>query len=92
MDIFEEAAEKIIKGQETIIGPIALEQARKVAGLKIDRVNHEVKLEGNKTEILGNLVGQYERLFGKTSVEVCREAVRTLMSKFPQNQIPSLLQ
>lgn len=91
MDIFEQAAKQIIIEQEAIIGPIALEQAKKVSGLTIDWEKHSVTFKGNKTEILNNLVEQYKKLFGKTSVEVCKEAIRSLLPDFPKNQLPSLL-
>lgn len=92
MDIFARIAEKIIEEQETIIGPVALEQARKVQGLKVDWVKHEVMVEGDKKSILENLVKQYEMLFGRASVEVCKDAVRDLLPKVPQKQRPQLLQ
>ena len=91
MDIFAQIAEKIIKEQETIIGPVALEQARKVSGLIINWEKHEVKLEGDKKEIVEKLVEQYEYLFGQASVEVCKDAVKNLLTKIPQDQRPQLL-
>ena len=91
MDIFAQMVEKIIQEQERIIGPVAVEQARKVQGLKVDWEKHEVVLEGNEKEIIEKLVEQYEFLFGRASVEVCKDAVKSLLSKVPQDQIPSLL-
>jgi len=92
MDIFAKIAEKIIREQEGIIGPVALEQARKVSGLIINWEKHEVKLEGDKKEIVEKLVEQYEYLFGQASVEVCKDAVKDLLPKIPQDQMPQLLQ
>ncbi len=89
MDVYEKAAEKIIREQENIIGPLALEQARKVAGLEVD--DHHVRFKGNKIETLERLVEQYRQLFGQTSVEVCKEATHPLFSELPPQQIPSLL-
>lgn len=91
MDIFAKLAEQIIKEQETIIGPIALEQANMVQGLKIDWRSHKVVLEGNKTQILEKLVDQYKTLFGQASVELCKEAVNRYRSQLPQDQLPSTL-
>lgn len=92
MDIFAQIAEKIIREQEGIIGPVALEQARKVVGLIINWPKHEVILEGDKKEIVEKLVQQYEHLFGQASVEVCKDAVKDLVSAIPQNQMPQFLQ
>lgn len=91
MDIFAQIAEKIIREQEGIIGPVALEQARKVPGLKINWPKHVVVLEGNKKEIIEKLVEQYEYLFGQASVEVCKDAVKKIIGEVPQDQIPQLL-
>jgi len=92
MDIFAKIAEKIIREQEGIIGPVALEQARKVSGLIINWEKHEVKIEGDKKEIVEKLVEQYEYLFGQASVEVCKDAVKGIISKIPQDQMPQFLQ
>ncbi len=91
MDIFGQMAEKIIKEQEEIIGPVALEQARKVTGLSVDMQKHEVTFSGNKTDILENLVEKYKELFGQASVEVCKDAVRSILSQIPKEQVPALL-
>ncbi|OGH15973.1 MAG: hypothetical protein A3C22_03230 [Candidatus Levybacteria bacterium RIFCSPHIGHO2_02_FULL_37_10] len=91
MDILEQAAEKIITEQEKIIGPIALEQAKKVPGLTADLQKHEVKIEGNQKEILQKLVEQYQHLFGQASVEVCKDAVRNIIKQVPSDKIPSLI-
>jgi hypothetical protein len=91
MDIFSQLAEKIIQQQENIVGPLALEQARKVPGLKLDWNNHQVEVEGDKTNVLEQLIEQYKYLFGQTSVEVCKDAVKGLVSQIPQEQLPMLL-
>lgn len=91
MDIFGKVAEKIISQQEGIIGPIALEQAKKVPGLKLDWQKHEVAFDGNKTDIVEKLVEQYQLLFGNASVEACKDAVKTLLVSVPKEQIPPLL-
>jgi len=83
--------EQIIKEQEAIIGPIAWEEASKVSGLRIDIGAHQVNIDGNLKEVLEKLVGQYERLFGAASREVCRDAARPLLSQVPQEDIPTVL-
>ena len=90
IDVFSQVAEKIIKEQENIIGPVALEQARKVEGLEVES-DSNVKIVGNAKDVLGKLVGQYEKLFGRASVEVCREAVRGMISQEQKEQLPQIL-
>ncbi|HSX41299.1 MAG TPA: hypothetical protein VLF21_01495 [Candidatus Saccharimonadales bacterium] len=91
MDPFAQAALKIIAEQRNIIGPLALEQANKVKGLKIDWENQKVEITGNKTEVIDALVAQYKNFFGQTSVEVCKDAVKSILQSLPQAQVPNLL-
>ncbi len=91
VDIFVKLAEQIIKEQENIIGPVALEQAQKVPGIKVNTKTHEIYLEGDKKNILENLVKQYQGLFGRASVQVCKEAAKSILSLLPADQVPNLL-
>lgn len=91
MTIRDQLADYIIKEQAQIIGPVAWEEAGKVSGLRIDISTHQVSVEGNTREVLERLVAQYEKLFGLASREVCRDAVRPLLSQVPQEEIPAVL-
>lgn len=91
MSTFSDMAKKIIEKQETIIGPIALEQANKVNGLKINWTDREVSITGNQTDVIEKLVEQYKHIFGQASVEACKEAVHSIIPQIPSNQIPPLL-
>lgn len=91
MDIFAKIVEKIIKEQEGIIGPLALEQAKKVPGLKVDLQKDQILFEGNKTAVVEKLIEKYKDLFGQASVEVCKDATRGLINTLPQDQVPALL-
>lgn len=91
MDIYTRLVEKIIKEQETIIGPIAYEQAMKVSGIAIDPQTKQIALSGDGKDILEKLVKQYEGLFGRTSIEVCKEATRDIVATAPKDQIPQIL-
>ncbi len=86
-------ATKIIEEQEAIIGPVALEQARQVSGLKItwDKNKHDVTIDGDSSEVVNNLVKKYQALFGQTSVEVCKDAVASILSSLPSEKVPALL-
>ncbi len=90
MDPFAQAISKIIKEQQAIIGPIALDQAKKVSGLEVGGAD-DVKITGNKKEVLGNLVNQYSKLFGKASVEVCKEAFSAVSDKISPSEVPDIL-
>lgn len=92
MDIYAQITEKIITEQENIIGPIALEQAKKVPGLTVDLGKHEITFAGDKKEILNKLVDNYKHLFGQASVEVCKDAIKGLVSKVPADSLPQQLQ
>lgn len=84
-------AEKIIEKQESIIGPLAIEQAQKVKGLEINWPKHEIHIIGNETEVVEHLVEQYQHLFGRASIEACKEAVSSIITQLSPNQIPALL-
>ena len=89
MDIYSQLAEKNIKAQETIVGPLALEQAKKVNGLQL--TDSQIVISGDKKAILDNLVHQYEGLFGRASVQVCRDAAKGMLDQLPKDQIPPSL-
>ena len=91
MDPFIKAVEEIVKEQQTIIGPLALEQAKRVKGLDLDLANHQVKFNGNKTDILQHLVEQYRTFFGQASVQVCKDAAKSALSQMPPQEVPALL-
>jgi hypothetical protein len=90
IDAYSQIASQIIKDQEVIIGPIALEQARKVAGLEIISAD-DVKIVGNPKDVLAHLVDQYAKLFGRASIEVCREAIRETKLSLQREELPEIL-
>ncbi len=93
MNTFAQIASKIIKEQELIIGPLAWVEAKKVQGLNVSDTNSgELSIAGDPKETLDKLVAQYERLFGRASHEVCREAAITLLADLPPTEIPLSLQ
>jgi hypothetical protein len=91
MDVYAQIVERIIKKQESIIGPIAIEQAEQVHDLKLDWDKHSVAINGDGAKVVDELVDQYKHLFGQTSVEVCREAAEPLISKLPKDKLPKTL-
>jgi nitric oxide reductase large subunit len=91
MDIYGQIAEKIIEKQETIMGPVAVEQAEHVSDLNIDWANHNVIVSGDAAKAIDRLVEQYKNLFGQISVEVSKEAAASLLSELTPEQQPLTL-
>jgi len=91
MGPLEKVVIRIVLEQRNIMGPVALEQARKVPGLTIDLATPEVVLDGRKADVVDELVRSYRRLFGQAAVEVCKEAARPLLEGVPHNLRPLLL-
>lgn len=91
MDLYAKIAEKIIEHQESIIGPVAIEQAEDLPNLSLDWDKHKVSIKGDGAKAIDELIGQYRDLFGQISVEVCREAAASLISQVPSDKLPKLL-
>lgn len=91
MDVYAQIVERIIKSQEAIIGPVAIEQAHLVRNLDVDWNAHKITITGNSAEVITDLVEQYRNLFGQISVEVSKEAVGSLANQLPANGLPSVL-
>lgn len=85
-------ASRIIKEQELVIGPLAWNEAKKVSGLTVvDQYSAQVDIANNAPEVVDRLVAQYERLFGRASHEVCREAAAPFLAHMSPTEIPSSL-
>lgn len=83
---------KIIKEQELVIGPLAWSEARKVQGLTIDASGAEATISNEDPQgTVNRLVEQYERLFGRASHEVCKEAAASLLINLTPAEVPSSL-
>ena len=75
-----------------MIGPLAWSEARKVSGLSVDQSKNEVTVtSANAKGAVDQLVAQYERLFGRASQEVCREAAASLIAGMPRSDVPASL-
>lgn len=91
MDLYAQIAGKIIKQQESIIGPVAVEQAESVDGLEVDWAKQTVTIKGDGKKIIESLVERYKDLFGQISVEVCKEASSKLISQLADTEQPESL-
>lgn len=88
MDTLDKIAAKIIKEQELIIGPLAWDEAKKVEGLIVSSQLGEITIEGDKKQVIDNLVARYDRLFGRASHEVSRDAAAALLADLLPADIP----
>jgi hypothetical protein len=92
METYAQIAKKIIENQETIIGPVAIEQAEQVPELRINwPQHHEVVVRGDGVRAVDKLVERYKRLFGQVSVEVSKEAVHGMLAHMQPEQLPHTL-
>jgi hypothetical protein len=81
----------IVNEQLSIMGPLAIEQANKVPGLNVSSDLNLVKINGTPDQIITDLVSQYEKLFGKASIEACRESIKQILPKLSTRDIPKFL-
>lgn len=90
---FPQIVLRIIKEQESVIGPLAWDEARKVEGIEVlDQKKGEINLQnGDSGAVINKLVAQYERIFGKASHEVCKEAVQDLLAEMSPEEVPESL-
>ncbi len=92
-DLVTTIARVIIEHQFAVVGPLAIEQANKVAGLKAsDGGTLKVEISsGDVKTVLTQLVQRYEELFGLASVEVCKDAVKEVNPPVPTDELPDIL-
>lgn len=93
VSVASDIAQAIVNHQSSIIGPLAYEQAKKVPGIVVSSNSVVIGTEQTDTAgLLTSLVKKYEELFGMTSVEVCKDAVRELKISISSHDLPSILQ
>ena len=88
MDVYAQIAEKIIEGQEAIIGPVAVEQAQQVKNMKVNWSEHTVTILSDGVKVIEDLVEVYKQLFGQISVEVSKESAAGVLSTLTGEQLP----
>ena len=94
ISILQEITVRIIREQELVIGPLAWIEAAKVPDLNIidQRAGTVVFLTNSDPKnVIDKLVAQYEKLFGRASHEVSRDAAKSLIANVPVEEIPSSL-
>jgi hypothetical protein len=89
MTTLEQIAEKIVKEQELIIGPVAWQEAEKVSGLHFAPTHESISIDGaNSGQVIDKLVEQYEHFFGRAAREACKDAARSLIADLPPAEVP----
>jgi hypothetical protein len=86
---YSEMIIRIVKRQSQIVGPLAVRIAGKVSGVVVEA--GEIKVQQENPSVVDELVAEYAQLFGKASVEVCRQAVRDDLDDVPSDGIPESL-
>lgn len=82
---------RIVKEQQSVMGPIALELAKNVKGLKISSLQDIEITDKDEQDVIKKLVKEYEKLFGHASIEVCKDAVRAIKPAVHDEEIPDIL-
>lgn len=68
---------QIVKEQEKIIGPLAVELANGVDGLELTNLEKkEMKFKRDERLIVHDLVQTYAQFFGRTSIEICKDIIK----------------
>lgn len=78
----------MIKMQKLMIGPLAVDLARKVSNIIFGK-DGEVEIVGNPITVLDQLTKEYELLFGEVSVNICRDSIKEM--KFQPIELPEIL-
>ncbi len=89
MDTYGLIVNKIIQDQQMIIGPIALQIAKKVGGISI--LGSEVHFSTDPKMAIQDLVGQYKKIFGEASVEICKESAHNINVNLSDSELPDIL-
>lgn len=79
---------QIIK--EQVVGPVAFDLAKSVSAIHLG-AQENVSIDGDPKTALESLVLQYQRLFGKASVEVSKEAIKRSKLIFEATDLPTIL-
>ena len=90
MNKYNVAVLKIIEEQQQIIGPLAMDLARRTAGILVVS-DHEISISGDPKQALEGLVLQYQKICGRASVEASKDALRRSQAALLPDDIPTIL-
>ena len=84
---YQKAVLNIINTQKQIIGPLAVDMAKRVGAIKLD--DGHVEIIGDPLNVLHQLVKEYEVLFGELSVKVSKDSLKGM--DFKPGELPEIL-
>lgn len=80
----------ITEAQSEIVGEdIALSLAQQVEGLNIKQ--ETIEIQNDPIKVLEQLVHNYSNLFGNSSLEVCKQAIKDMKPTLLPQDIPAFL-
>lgn len=83
---YHDLIQDIIENESSMIGPVAVQKAKEVPGLYLDKDGNVTELEGDEIEILGNLVKKYESVVGQAIASAIRaEKEKGDLPELPEN-------
>jgi hypothetical protein len=82
---------KIISAQSEVIGPLAYDLAHNVGGLVFDGRDVLASVNGDYKNVLTDLVKQYSKVFGQSSIEVCKDVVSQMDPPLDKGILPDEL-
>jgi F0F1-type ATP synthase delta subunit len=90
-DKYSKAIEKITQEQGKIVGEeIAVEMASTIEGININQDKMEI-ITNNPKLTLEKLVEQFSTLFGLVSIQVSKDALKSIEINFTQEELPEIL-
>ena len=81
----------IVSVHKELIGPYAIQVANRVSGLSVSKDLATIDVQREEKVITGELVQEYKKLFGNTSIELCKEALQELLPNVTGEQLPEEL-
>ena len=84
--------EKLVKGivdqMQIIIGSVAVTQANKVKGLKI---NDGVHIHGDSAKVISRLITNHQKIIGDVALTIAAKGAKPILEKNPKLKIPDKL-
>ena len=91
-EIYSSIVLRIILQQAELVGTLAWQVAQQVSGIDvIDMLKSQITIRGEPREAINELIGKYQKLFGKMARDVCRNSVADILADMESNEIPESL-